>query len=165
MTTLRAVWYARNPRERMALGTGTIALALMLMYALVWEPVRAEQKRLRESLPLLRAQAAQLAADVAEAKRLRDLAQAQVDPSNPRAALAAVADRAGVRPSITSITEASPGRVQLVLDPLAYEALVRWIGELTRTPGFAVETLILGRARASGTVLVQTLVLKRIGTP
>jgi len=163
MDPLRAAWDTRNPRERIALGLGALVLALLLLYAFVWEPLRAEQKRLRQSLPLLRAQAAQFAADAAEARRLRSVAQAQPDRSSTRASLEALAERAGVRASIKSITEVSGGRVQVALDPLAYEALVRWFGELARGTGFAVETLQLRPGAAPGTVMVQTLVLKGAG--
>lgn len=163
MDSVRAAWQARTPRERMALGFGTVAVGALLFYAFVWEAMRAEHTRLRASLPQLRAQSVQFAADAAEAQRLRTVARAPSRSQSVRAALEAAADLTGVRANISSITELSPGRVQVLLTAAPYEAFVRWIGALAGTAGLTVESADLRPGPAPGIVSVETLVLKEAG--
>jgi general secretion pathway protein M len=165
MDSLRAMWYARTPRERLALTIAGIVVALFLLYTFVWEPVRAERARLRDSLPQLRAQAARFSADAAEASRLRASARERPQSVSGPAAVEAVADQVGVRGSIGSVTEVTGGRLQVVLEPLPYEAFVRWIGELARSAGLAVESVQLRPGPKPGLVLVESLVFKGAGVP
>jgi len=65
-----AILQGRSPRERRAIALGAIALLLVGGYAGLWLPLAAETARLRAAVPELRAQAAQLDADAAEAVRL-----------------------------------------------------------------------------------------------
>lgn len=160
MDALRAVWQVRTPRERTALALGGLVVAALLLYGFAWEPLRAEHKRLCEFLPQLRAQSMQFSADAAEAGRLRGIAQTASRSESPRAALEATAVAAGVRPRIRSITEAAGGRLQVAVEPVAYEALIRWIGALASGAGITVESVQLRPGPTPGTVLVETLVLK-----
>jgi general secretion pathway protein M len=165
MDSLRTMWHARTPRERFALTVAGVVIAVFLLYSFVWEPVRAERSRLRESLPQLRAQAARFATDAAEVTRLRASTRGQPQSAGGPAAVEAAADQIGVRASITSITEAPGGRLQVALEPLPYEALVRWIGELARSAGLAVESVQLRPGPKPGLVVVESLVFKGAGEP
>jgi len=71
--TLLQFWSERAPRERLILATGTVLLALIVLYLLLVEPAASGIRQLQRSLPQTRAQAAQLEALVAEAKSLRSL--------------------------------------------------------------------------------------------
>jgi type II secretory pathway component PulM len=163
MDALHAAWQTRTPRERAALAFGSAAVVFLVFYGFVWEPLRAEQKRLRESLPHLRAQSAQFAADAAEAGRLREMRRTASASESPRAAIEAAAVEAGVRPRIKSVAEVAGGRLQVAVDALPYEALIRWIGALASSAGIGVESLQLRPGATSGTVVVDTLVLKGRG--
>jgi general secretion pathway protein M len=165
MDSLRTMWHARTPRERFALTVAGVVIAVFLLYSFVWEPVRAERSRLRESLPQLRAQAARFAIDAAEVRRLRASAHGQPQSLGGPAAVEAAADQIGVRASITSITEVPGGRLQVALEPLPYEALVRWIGELARSTGLVVESAELRPGPKPGLVMVESLVFKGAGEP
>ena len=163
MDALRAAWQARSPRERAALVFGGVLVATLLLYGFAWEPLRAEHKRLRESLPHLRVQSAQFAADAAEAGRLRRTGQSISRTENPRASVEAAADQSGVRPRIRLVTEVAGGRLQVAVEPLPYEGFIRWIGALASGAGITVESVQLRLGPTPGTVLVDTLVLKGSG--
>jgi general secretion pathway protein M len=166
MDSLRTMWHARTPRERFALMLAGVVIAVFLLYSFVWEPVRAERTRLRESLPELRAQAARFAIDAAEVRRLRASAHGQPQSSaGGPTAVEAAAEQIGVRASITSITEVPGGRLQVALEPVPYEVLVRWIGELARSAGLAVESVQLRPGPKPGLVMVESLVFKGAGEP
>ena len=160
MDAILTAWQTRTPRERIAVALGVVALTLLLLYEFVWEPVRMERGQLRQSLTQLRAQAAQFAEDAAEAERLRAAAKNSPRSESATAAVQSAADRTGVRASIKTVTEVSGGRVQITLEPIPYEGLVRWVGELARSTGFAVESLQVRRGSTPGVVMVETMVLK-----
>lgn len=163
MDALRAAWQARRPRERAALVFGGVLVAALLLYGFAWEPLRAEHKRLREFLPQLRAQSAQFAADAAEAGRLRRTQQTISRTENARASVEAAAVESGVRPRIRSVKEVAAGRLQVAVEPVPYEGLIRWIGLLASGAGITVESVQLRPGPTPGTVLVDTLVLKGSG--
>jgi type II secretory pathway component PulM len=160
---LRAAWRGRTHRERTALACGGLAVVLLLLYAFVWEPLRAEQKRLRAALPALRVQAAQFAVDAAEARRLRGGNHAASTSEAPRSAIESAAATVGLRPRIKSVAEGADGRFQVAVEPMPYDALVRWIGTLTSGAGVTLESVQLRPGATSGTVIVDALVLKRRG--
>jgi general secretion pathway protein M len=165
MDSLRTMWHARTPRERFALMLAGVVIVVFLLYSFVWEPVSAERTRLRESLPELRAQAARFAIDAAEMRRLRASAHDQPQSASGPTAVEAAAERIGVRASIASITEVPGGRLQVALEPVPYDVLVRWIGELARSAGLAVESAQLRPGPKPGLVMVESLVFKGAGQP
>jgi general secretion pathway protein M len=163
MESLRAAWEARTPRDRSALAFGAVALVALLLYGFVWEPWRMQQAQLREQLPRLRAQAAQFATDAAEAARLRERARPAAVGEQARAAIESSAVEAGVRPQVKSISEAAGGRFRVTLEPVAYDAFIRWIGALAAGAGIAIESLQLRAGATPGMVAVDALVLKMPG--
>lgn len=163
MDALRVAWQARTSRERTVLVFGGVAIAALLFFGLVWEPLRVEHKRLRESLPQLRAQSVQFAADAAEAERLRGMGQTTSPTASARASVEAAADQSGVRPRVTSVTEVAGGRMQVAVEPVPFAALIRWMGTLASGAGITVESLQLRPGPTPGTVQVDTLVLKGLG--
>jgi general secretion pathway protein M len=164
MNVLRTTWRARSPREQSALALGGAAVLLLLLFGFVWEPLRAEEKRLRESLPHLRLQSAQFAADAVEARRLREMGRVTTASELPRATIEAAAAETGVRSQIRSVTDVAAGRFQVALEPVPYEALIQWVGALASDAGIAVESLQMHAGPRPGTVVVDTLVLKGPGS-
>lgn len=160
--SLLAAWQARTSRERTALALGAVAVTALLFYGFAWEPWRVQQARLRDYLPRLRAQAAQFSVDVAEAARLR--AQVRTAPSgeHPRSAIESAAAATGVRAQLKSIAEVPAGRFQVTLDPVPYDAFIRWAGALA-AQAVTVESVELRAGAAPGTVTVVSLVVKSRG--
>lgn len=162
---LHTLWQARTARERTAIGFGAVVVAGLLLYGFVWEPWRVQQARLREYLPRLRAQATQFTADATEAQRLRERARITPAGDQPRAAIESAAVETGMRAQLESITELARDRFQVVLDPVAYDAFVRWTGALAAR-AVAVESVQLRAGATPGTIAVDSLVLKgRGGAP
>ncbi len=157
-------WAARNPRERAVIAWGGVLLGVLLIYSFLWVPLESDHARLRASVPALLAQSSQFDIDAAEAARLKKAAGARVtDPVSP-AALEAAAERVGMRQSVKSIAELAGGRLQVTLDPVPYEALMQWIGEVSTSGGLGVESLQLRRGATPGKVAVSNLVFKGGGS-
>lgn len=160
MDSLRASWAARTARERAVLGSGAFVLALLLLYQFAWSPLVSERERLRSSIVPLRVQAVQFDHDASEAEQLRGSVNGRERPATPSQTLQTLAEQHGVRGQIKAITENPDGRIQVILEPAPYEAVVRWLGEVTLTGAFSVETVEMKRASAPGKVQVDSLVVK-----
>jgi general secretion pathway protein M len=68
--TLSEFWDARTPREKTMLIWGGLALALVLVYLVLWAPAYEARDRLRTSLPAMQRQLATMTAQANEARSL-----------------------------------------------------------------------------------------------
>lgn len=160
MQALRDLWRAREPRERLVLAVGLGMLVVAALWAYVWEPIARDRARLATALPQLRAQARVVAAQGAEVERLRSAARARGAPVTPEAAIGAAAAALGLGEAIGAVSALGEGRVQVAVKPVAFDALVRLLGELGAQHGHAVETLVVRAAPERGRVHVETLILR-----
>jgi general secretion pathway protein M len=157
---LRELWNAREPRERVVIAAGLGALLLAVLWAYVWEPIATDRARLVAALPKLRAQAQQIATQGTEVERLRNAARSRGPASAPDAAIGATAKSLGLGDAIGTVTALGEGRIQVAVKPVAFDALVRLLGELGAGHGLAVESLVVRAAPEPGRVQVETLVLR-----
>jgi general secretion pathway protein M len=160
MQSVQSAWQARSPRERLVLGVGAVVLTLLLLYHFVWEPLEAERERLRRSIGALRTQAAQFDEDAAEAELLRNTGKERPRSASNHALLQEAAERVGARSSIKSITEVADGRMQVVLEPLPYATLVKWIGAIMGSGAVTIDAIQVKTSGTPGSVQVDSLVLK-----
>jgi type II secretory pathway component PulM len=65
-----------------------------------------------------------------------------------------------MRGRIKSITENPDGRMQVIVQPAPYEAVVRWLGEVSLDGALAVEAVEMKRTGAPGVVQVESLVVR-----
>lgn len=163
MEAIRELWNAREPRERMVIAAGLGALLVAVLWAYVWDPIATDRARLAAALPKLRAQAQLVATQGAEVERLRNAARSRGTPTAPDAAIGAAAKSLGLGDAIGAVTVLGEGRVQVVVKPVAFDALVRLLGELAAGQGLAVESLVVRVAPEPGRVQVETLVLRAGG--
>lgn len=73
-------WEARNPREKMLLTWGGAVLTVAIGWSVLWQPAADGRLRLRENLPAMRRDLAQMTAQADEARSLASAA-ASVAPS------------------------------------------------------------------------------------
>jgi general secretion pathway protein M len=163
MEAIRELWNAREPRERMVIAAGLGALLVAVLWAYVWDPIATDRARLAAALPKLRAQAQLVATQGAEVERLRNAARSRGTPTAPDAAIGAAAKSLGLGDAIGAVTVLGEGRVQVVVKPVAFDALVHLLGELAAGQGLAVESLVVRVAPEPGRVQVETLVLRAGG--
>jgi general secretion pathway protein M len=157
---LRELWNAREPRERVVIAAGLGALLLAVLWAYAWEPIATDRVRLVAALPQLRAQAQQIATQGTEVERLRNAARSRGPASAPDAAIGATAKSLGLGDAIGTVTTLGEGRIQIAVKPVAFDALVRLLGELGAAHSLAVESLVVRAAPEPGRVQVETLVLR-----
>lgn len=160
MESLKALWTAREPRERAVIAGGLAVLALAALWAYVWDPIATDRARLAAALPALRAEAQALVEQGIEAQRLRTAMRARPKTGAPEAAVAEAARAAGFGDAV-GVTSMGDGRVQVALKPVPFDALVRLLAQLAESHALVVESIAVKAAAEPGRVQVESLVLRR----
>lgn len=157
-THAKMFWAELAPRERYLIGIGLTILLPLALYLYVWQPVQADRERLAIRGAQLRGELEQLRADSAEIKRLR--AQAPIDPavSLERAARQAAA-RFGL-PEQSGVSSEHGKRLQVDLDNVAFDAWLRWLGELG-AQGIGLAACEVEALPASGQVRVKATLIRQ----
>ncbi len=130
---LHAFWDGLATRERMLIAIGLVVLLPVGFYLYIWQPVNAERARLTSRVEQLRSELAQLRADAAEIKRLRAQMPISAQLRNGDTLLAAArqaAARFGLPDLQVALTAQGDDRLLLNLDSVAFDAWMRWLGEL-----------------------------------
>jgi general secretion pathway protein M len=68
-------WEARTEREKTLLVWGSAVLAIVIAWTVLWAPAEDGRARLRDTLPAMQRQLAQMTAEAGEARRLSAAAQ------------------------------------------------------------------------------------------
>jgi type II secretory pathway component PulM len=126
---LHAFWDGLRGRERNLIAVGLFVLLPVGLYLYVWQPVQAERARLTLRVEQLRGELARLRADSEEIKRLRSQAPIRSGATVEAAAREAAA-RFGLPEKSGSLTAQGGDRVLANLDNVAFDAWLRWLGEL-----------------------------------
>lgn len=86
MTVLTDVWggfwAARTAREKTLLTWGGLAIGVVLAYSVLWSPAQEGRAQLRESLPAMQRELAQMTAEADEARSLAPAAQSAAPTGN-----------------------------------------------------------------------------------
>ncbi len=165
MTRLRALWAGLAQRDRRILVLGALVLGLVLIWALVWEPLGAARDAARLRVA---ASSNDLATVRAVAPRLRDLIARDGGQPGQRdgRSLLALADAsargAGVGEALLRIEPVSGGQVRVYFEAASFDALVQWLDELETRQGVTSTELNVNRAAGVGRVDARVL-LQRDG--
>ena len=150
-------WRSRAPRERVVLAGGAALLVLALGYAYGWLPIQRDAAQLRKALPQLRAQAAQMALDAEEAKRLKGRPTLAREGGSLAAVIEERATAAGLREAFESIAPQDAGRVRVALPAVGFDAWLAWLGELQASHGVRVESARIQAGEVAGVVAVEAV--------
>jgi len=152
ITRVQQFWLGREPRERLVLGLGGVAVAVLLAYQLVWSPVagwNAEQQvRLQQDM--------KLAAYVAHAKvvLIRQRAQGAASPQSSNTSAMQTAYEAartqGIDARIDRREPTSDDGVRLIWSDVPFSALAQWMASMNQA-GLQVTEADLGPAQSKGT--------------
>lgn len=153
---LRERFLALQPRERVLVSVGALAVSLTLIYLLLWEPLAQAHTQRRAALEASRALAAQLEVAAQKVQTLRRPAGAQ---AGQNLSLMAAVDQASKQPTLGK----SPSRIQpegdrevrVWFEGVAFDALVRWLFDLQTRYGVSVQTLDVEPQAAPGEVNVR----------
>ncbi len=149
-------WLARNARERAILTVGGVFVLLALLYGLAWLPISEGRKKLVANLPQLRADAAQMRANLQEITGLQ--ANTGAASGDARQAIESALQAAGMRDKVSAIDRVDSQRVRLTLNGVAFDGLLGLLENVQSQQRLRVETLQIqaaesGRVKGSVTLV------------
>ncbi|MGN6085190.1 type II secretion system protein GspM [Trinickia sp.] len=118
-------WEPRTAREKLLLTWGAVVLALVVAYSVLWAPAQQGRAHLRQSLPAMQRQIAQMTAQADEARALAPGAQGVVPTGGAlRDALSASLTQAGLA---TTQVRLAGDAVQIDAKNAAFPAWTMWL--------------------------------------
>jgi general secretion pathway protein M len=125
--TLSEFWEARTPREKALLMWGGLALALVIVYLVLWAPAFEGRARLRESLPAMQRQLATMTSQANDARALAGSAES-VTPTGGalRDAVAKSLADNGMQPTQVQVIGAA---VQFTLKNVSFPNWTVWLDD------------------------------------
>jgi general secretion pathway protein M len=163
MAALAQRWNARSPRERRAIALGAAVVTVALLWAYLWVPLQTDRARLLQELPRLRVAAGAVAEGAQEAPRLR--AAVQRATAGSAAGVIEARAREDFAAAFGAVAALGDDRYRVTLQPVAFEALTRYLGALATEHGIVVDSLALAPQAGPGTVAVEALVLRAPRNP
>ncbi len=141
-------WYTLGARERLMVLIGAAALILILIWALVLDPINSKLKTLRAQVPVkeqtvawMRSQSQSVAPLIAKAQRERG------DTSIPLLTIIEqTAAQAQMRDSIKRIQPGDENDVQVWLSDAYFDPWIQWV-EVLKKKGIEVSSLTVNRGR------------------
>jgi len=149
-------WSERNTRERLVLSIGSTVLALSLLYAYVWLPIRNDVDHLNRTLPELRAAAAQMRAEAAEIGTLKSRS-VSVPAGGALGAVEQSAATQGLRDRIQELGATDQNHVRMSSDSLPFDAWVGWLNLLQAQSGIRIESANVEATPDAGKVKAQAV--------
>lgn len=148
----RDLWGALAPRERQLATTAAALLGLVLLYLLLWAPLRHEVTRLRSGVPDARAQLARMRAQAATIPALRGRNAVPPPPGMLVSVVEQSASGRGLRKQITRLEPDGGNGLQITAESVSFNGLIEWLADLRDNNGLIVDNLSIDAAGASGTV-------------
>jgi general secretion pathway protein M len=150
----RARWEALAPRERRTLVLGGFALAAIVAYLVVWEPLAQSRDAWRTrvvaaetDLAWMRAAASRLQAAGPGAAP-----QAATDGRSLLARVDAGAREAGLASALLRVEPIAAGQVRVTFEQAGFDALMQWLERMSQQQGVRVTELSVQRADGVGLV-------------
>lgn len=154
---MREWWDALATRERLILGAGAALTALLLLWALLWQPLVSEVRRMETEVAAQRENLRWMQAAAAELQQLRG-------SGAPAAGLAGrsllgVADQsarsAGLGTGLKRIEPDGADAVRVRLEGVSFDTVVLWLDGLARQSGVTANSVTVERTEAPGLVNVR----------
>lgn len=147
-------WASLQQREQQLLSAAAVVVAIALFYGLIWQPLH--QARLDQQ------QAAKGAAEQLQwlHSQLPKLSNTAASPKAQGSLTEVVSQTAGRYQVQVSRMQPQNDQLQLSLDDVPFEQLLRWLHELQYQHGVTLVQLDIARAEVPGVVRVRRMVLE-----
>jgi general secretion pathway protein M len=153
-------WFReRAPRERLALSAGAVVVLLLVVYGWIWLPLTADTARLRVSVPPLRKEAVQLAADAAEATRLAAAPKPQQTGEALGPAVEQSIGAAGLKDRL-QVLPLDGSRVQLSTEGIGFNEWINLLAMLQQSRNARIESARVEPQPGSALVKVQAVLAR-----
>ncbi|WP_345812395.1 type II secretion system protein M [Paraburkholderia sp. PREW-6R] len=128
--TWAGFWDQRTEREKTLIAWGGSALAVVIAWSVLWAPAQEGRARLRESLPSLQRQLAQMTAESNEARQLSAAAQgvAPTGAALKDALTASLSDHGLAATQVQAVGSA----VQIQMKNASFPAWTQWVDDVRK---------------------------------
>jgi general secretion pathway protein M len=147
--------FSLEPRERMMVAAGTVLLVLLLLYVLVWAPMRSGYHTLQESVSEQRDTVLWMQGSAQTIQRLRSSGGATARGLEGRSLLSvtdSTARAGGLGPALKRVEPEGANSVRVWLEGASFDVLVKWLGTLSTQHGVDANSVSLERNEAPGMV-------------
>ena len=152
---MKAWWAGLAPRERVILGAGSLVLAVVVIYLMIWEPMVSTRQQVRADISALSADLAWMQQVERQVKRR---AAQQGDPPSSGSAGGSVltlvevsARAAGVNEALERVQPEGQG-ARIWFTETGFDSLLHWLGELEQRHGLQVSQLAVDAGNTPGMV-------------
>jgi len=161
---MNAYLASKSPRERAALGVALFATVVGSVFILLTEPGAASLQRSRARLESAVAAHEHVAGIARQAAAIVQVSGVSRGADEPQQTLMSVIDAsaqtAGITEAVRRLAPAAGDEVSVVLEAVAFDALMNWLAGLDAEHGLAVEQFTANPGSRAGDVNV-SLVLSR----
>lgn len=158
---MKEYWMNLSASERRTLTIAGVVLAMILVYALVWQPVMSSAQEWRDKVKDKEAFVVWMNNAAQEAKQLRQ--SAKVRPGGSRQSLLAFVDqmarRSKLGPALKRVEPKGANEVRVRLEQASFDDVMGWLTQLQKNRSVGVESISIDRDDQPGLVSA-TLTLK-----
>jgi len=144
-----ARWAQLRPRERIGLIAAGSALALMLVYLMLWEPVVNEADRLKRAIEQNRELVSWMQAKEPEVRRLLGSGGAQRGGGSLLGTIDSTAKRSKLGDAMKRVEPDGSNRVRVWMEQASFDDMVRWLDQLQRSHGVQITSVVIDRVEGS----------------
>jgi len=152
MKQLQQWFTGLNSRERMIVSGGGTALLLIALFLFAWEPLVQQKKQLQTSIDAQQELYRWMKVSAAEAKQLqRSAPRGKTNAGTMRSVINRTVKRSLPGATIKRV-DASKNKVQVSIDQVAFDDLIRWLASLQQKNGIQVDSFVSERLPQPGRV-------------
>lgn len=152
LAQLKERWDTLAPRERLYVAAGSAAVALMLLYGMVWAPLTGSVENLRQSVAEQREDLAWMKQAATQIKKAQ---RASPGSGRGNSMLATVDQRvnaAGLKSALSRMEPDGQDSVKIWLSRGSFDDLITMLGKLEQENGIYVESLSVTTTDETGRV-------------
>ncbi len=153
MSALRAFWAGLSPRDQRVLMLGGLVLGAILIWLMIWEPLREARDAARSRVAAAATDLATMRAAVPQLRALEGSAASAVRDGRSLLALVdATARTSGVGEALLRVEPVAGGQVRVYFESAGFDVLVAWLEELEAQQGVRTGDVSIQRAAGVGRV-------------
>ena len=148
-------WENLSASERRTVVIGAVALALILIYMVVWKPLDSRVSQLDRTIDSQEQLLAWMQAAAVEAKKLQGSQSADARSTGGQSLLALVdqtARQSKLGDALKRVEPRGQDSVRVRLEQASFDHMVTWLGELQSKYGIAVDSISVDRHQLAGRI-------------
>ena len=127
-------WNSVSEREHWLVGGGTVLAAMLLIYALLWQPFHKQLQGLRQAVAAQRQELAWMRQAAVEVKRLSAAESSPMPRRGEQQSLLTLVDQtartAGLGAAIKRIEPQGNDKLRVQFEQVSFDQLIRWLGSM-----------------------------------